>query len=128
MSGRKRPSGVGSNSKRFATVHTPEGEELKVPVAKDAATFIFIATETGDWPATPITTLLADASWITEGATLVLEELRPGEGMGSRRTVQVVEMRVQVAVHKGKFGQIKRMVLVDEVSSFDSVMTGGSHE
>lgn len=122
MSGRKRPSGVGSNSRRFAEHVTSEGESLKVPVAKDAGTFVFLATADGGWPRTPVTTLLTDASWIGEGSTLELEELRPGKGMGQRTTVQVVEVRVVVAVHEGKFGQIKRMVLVDEVEPRGRVM------
>lgn len=128
MSRRKRPSGVGSNSRRFAEVTTPDGSTLKVPVAKDAATFIFMATDAGKWPRTPVTTLLVDASWILEGATLELEEMRPGRGMGSRTTVQVVEVRVVVAIHEGKFGQVKRMVLVDEVEPFDDVMGRGDLE
>ena len=121
MSGRKRPSGVGSNSRRFAEVDGPDGDTLSVPVAKDAGTFVFLATESGGWPRKPLTTLLTDASWIGEGSTLVLEEMRPGRGMGTSITVQVVEVRVVVAVHDGKYGQIKRMVLVDEVASREDV-------
>ncbi len=121
MSGRKRPGGVGSNSRRFAEVTTPEGETLKVPVAKDAGTFLFLATESGGWPRQPITTLLSDASWIGEGTTLHLEEMRPGHGMGDTLTVQVIEVRVIVSVHDGKFGQIKSMVLVDEVEPNEAI-------
>lgn len=124
MNRRKRPSGVGSNSRRFAEVTTPDGETLKVPVAKDVGTFIFLATKTGKWPRSPLTTLLTDASWIAEGSTLELEEMRPGRGMGDVLTVQVVEVKVRVSIHEGKFGQIKRMVLVDEVASYDEVMGG----
>lgn len=120
---RRRPSGRGSNSRRFAEVPGPDGSTLRVPQVKDAATFIYLAETDGSWPRTPAATLLVDASWLVEGATFELTEMRPGKGMGTTTTVQVVEARVEVAVHEGKYAQIKRLLLVDPVEGYDGLMT-----
>lgn len=120
---RQRPSGAGSNSRRLAAVSQPDGSELLVPQVKDAATFIFIAEPDGSWPRRPLTTLLIDAAWVEEGSTLHLEEMRPGHGMGRVLTAQVVDVRVHITIHPGKYGQIKRMLLVDPVVPYEDVMT-----
>lgn len=59
--------------------------------------------------------MLYDASWIKEGVTFEIEDLRPGHGMGSVRTFLAVEVRQRISVFDGKWGQSKRLVLAAEV-------------
>lgn len=121
---RKRPSGAGSNSKRFAVETRPDGTQVRVPATKDIGTFVYIAGEDGSWPKLPTTTLLLDLPWLQEGATVRLRDMRPGEGMGREITVQVIEQRVAIAIFPGRYGQVQREVLVDEVAAFEDVMAG----
>lgn len=114
-----RPSGEGSNSRRFAVVRE-EGKPVKIPVVKDAGTFIYLSTDSS-WPKAPITTLLVDASWIQEGETFWLKELRPGKGMGSKVRVAVIGVDMTISVYPGKFGQIERHVLVNAVPDMDDL-------
>lgn len=114
---RKRPSGAGSKSQRLVKESGPDGDELLVPQVKDAATAIFVANEDGTWPAKPVTVLLTDAAWIQEGATFTLEEMRPGRGMGSKITAQVIDVRVHISIWPGKYGQIKRFILAHPMPS-----------
>lgn len=118
---RRRPSGDGSNSRRFATVTGPEGERLKVPVVKDAATFIYVADAEGEWPETFATKVLGDYAWLGLGSEFQLEEMEPGQGMGTRQTVRVIDQRVRITKHRGRWGQLKRLVLVAEVPDTDTV-------
>ena len=112
---RKKPSGAGSNSRRFADVTRPDGTTLKVPVVKDAATFIYVS-ENGEWPADYTCKLLYDATWMQDNVVFELEEVGAGMGMGETRTVQVLEVRNTVMVDRsGKytsFGQTIKRVLV----------------
>lgn len=120
---RQRPSGIGSNSRRFASV-----DDTKVPVAKDAATIVYVRAHDGSWPTKPTARLLYDASWITEGVTFEVEDLRPGRGMGSVRTFIAVEVRQRITVFDGKWGQSKRLVLAAEVlpaSVFEEAIVEG---
>lgn len=105
---RRRPSGA---KNKFTSVTKPDGSKEQIPVAKDVGTFIYLANEDGSWPDKPLTTLLVDATWLTEGATCLLEEMRPGKGMGETRAVQVIEHDITISVH-GKYAQAKRRVLV----------------
>ncbi|BDP42885.1 hypothetical protein DAETH_28540 [Deinococcus aetherius] len=121
MSGRKRPSGAGSNSKRFAEVK--KGDEVtKIPVVKDAGTFIYLS-EDHSWPTLPVTTLLTDVSWIQEGSVFTLKDNRPGTrgGMGHKTKVFVVAVDMTVAIWPGKYGQIERHVLTNPVPSNDEL-------
>ena len=43
----KRPSGAGSNSRRFATITKPDGTKVKVPAVKYAGTIIYLADDAG---------------------------------------------------------------------------------
>ncbi len=117
---RKRPSGLGSNSRRFATITEPDGTKLKVPAAKDAATFVYVS-ENGGWPRNAITALTYDVTWLVEGAFVDLKEMRPGRGMGEIRTFQVLEVRQEICVYPGKYGQAIRMVLLREVRSTNEI-------
>ena len=86
MSGRKRPSGLGSNSRRFASITNPDGTATSVPAARDACTYVCIE-EGGEWPRAATAVLLYDAVWMAEGKTFRIKEMRPGRGMGSTTSV-----------------------------------------
>ena len=115
MTGRKRPSGNGAHSTRFAEVKR-DGDILKIPVVKDAWAFLFLADEGGDWPKKPSTVLLVAADF-REGDVFELEEGRPGSGMGTIMSVKVLEVVRRVVIHPGKFGPVKYMILVVPVVS-----------
>ncbi|GGO24919.1 hypothetical protein [Deinococcus humi] len=117
--GNRRPSGVGSNSQRFAVVQMPDGGEAKVPAAKDAATYICEATPKGDWPKQALIVLLYDAVWLNEGSVFEVEEMRPGRGMGVLKTLRVIVARARVQLHEGRYGQMQRWVLCEEVAGED---------
>lgn len=123
----RRPSGLGSNSRRFAEVTQADGEKILVPAPRDAATYLYIATESGGWPkGRPLCTLLYDATWMVEGVVFELEEMGAGHGMGNKTTVRVTDTRAVVAIDSGKkktsgYGQIKRSVLLTVTPSNDDM-------
>lgn len=121
MSTRKRPSGVGSNSRRFVKYPDSEGREIRVPVAKDAGTFVYICGRNGGWPSTPVVSLAYDAQWLVEGAVFEVVEMRPGQGMGTQRMVEVIDVRLRVSLHPGKWGQAQRLVLATPVEHDDDL-------
>lgn len=114
MSGRKRPSGLGSNSRRFAEVAATDGSTVRIPVTKDVGTVIYLADENGAWPRAPHVTLLVNLAELHDGATFEMVDLRPGR-MGQSMTVTVIEVRVRVNLFEGKYGQVIRSVLVTPV-------------
>lgn len=122
MSGRKRPSGVGSNSRRFADVTTPAGEHLKVPVVKDVGTFLFVRSPGEPWPRKATALLLDPAVELQEGALIELEEVGAGAGMGALTGATIVRVVVRVAVDSTgrytKFAQLKRLVYAERGPSF----------
>jgi len=122
---RKKPSGDGNKSRRFALVTQPDGSTLKVPVVKDAGTFLYLANPDGSWPRTTLTTLLYDAAWMQENVRFELEELAPGLGMGERSTVHILAVHNIVSVDRSgkyaKFGQVKKLVLIKPTSSTDDL-------
>lgn len=103
-----------------------------IPVVKDAATFIYIANGDGTWPPRPITALLTDLPWMEEGATFLLKDLRPGESMGATAEARVIETNTDVEVHRGKWGQVRRRVLVEildgDISFFASSIRAGEQK
>jgi len=121
VSGRKRPSGVGSNSRRFAEIQTPDGETLKVPVAKDVGTFLYITDIGASWPRHPSALLLDSASDLQEGALIEIEEAGAGAGMGSITGARIEKVVVRVAVDSSgrysRFAQLKRLVFARRVPS-----------
>lgn len=119
MSRRTRPSGAGSNSRRFVERHEPDGSLVRVPAVKDAGSFVYIREHGGGWPNEPVVTLAYDAQWLTEGAVLELKEMRPGHGMGRLTMVQVVELRIQIGLFEGKYGQVHRLALVAPIEHDD---------
>lgn len=114
---RRRASGEGGNSKRFAFVRMPDGREAKVPAAKDAATYICLANPDGSWPDKADITLLYDVTHLVEGKTFRIKEMRPGHGMGQYKSVRVVEEDFVIDQHEGNYGQAQRALLCVEVAS-----------
>lgn len=114
---RRRASGEGSNSKRFAFVRMPDGREARIPAAKDAGTFICLATPDGGWPDRAEITLLYDVTHLVEGSTFRIKEMRPGHGMGQTKTVRVIETDFEIEQHEGCYGQAKRALLCVPVLS-----------
>lgn len=111
---RRRPGGITEKSTRFAEYGLPDGTKLKIPVVKDAATFVYVADENGKWPKSPAVTLLIDLNWMAEGVVFGLEEMRPGHNMGSISTMQAIAVYNIISRFPGKYGQLKRLVLVRE--------------
>lgn len=111
---RKKPSGDGNKSRRFAEVTQPDGTTLKVPVVKDAGTFIYLANPDKSWPKKTLATLLYDAAWMVEGVRFELEELAPIAG--SRQTVHILAVHNIVSLDRtgkySKFAQVKKLVLI----------------
>lgn len=119
---RRKPSGMGGNSKRFATVKMPDGRQAKIPAAKDAATYVCLATPEGGWPDKALVVLLYDVTWLVEGSVLELEEMRPGQGMGSVETLRVINSRTRLQLHEGCYGQMQRWLLCEVMESVDERM------
>jgi hypothetical protein len=117
---RRRASGPGSNSRRFAGIRRPDGSIDKVPAAKDAATYLFEATEAGEWPQRYFVKFLYEATTLTAGAVFDLKEMRPGEGMGRMRRMRVVAAETEVDVYPNGYGQLKRLVLVTGVAETEA--------
>lgn len=121
MTPKRRPSGDGKNSRRFATVETPRGI-VKIPVVKDAGTVVYFS-EDYTWPQSPVTTILTDTTWMVEGSTFNLVDMRPanGKGMGHKTRVVVVAVDMDLLRFEGKFGQVLRRVLVNEAPSIEDM-------
>lgn len=134
MARERRPSGLGNKSRRFATVTQADGEKVTVPAPKDAATYLYVATESGTWPdSRPLCTLLYDATWMVEGTVFELEEMGAGHGMGTKSTVRVTDTHAVVAIDSGRiktngYGQIKRSVLVEVVADSDDIAELGTDD
>lgn len=122
---RKKPSGDGNKSRRFAEVTQPDGTTLKVPVVKDAGTFIYLANPNKSWPKKTLATLLYDAAWMVEGVRFELEELAPGLNMGSRSTVHILAVHNIVSLDRtgkySKFAQVKKLVLITPTANTDDL-------
>ncbi len=122
----KRPSGAGSNSRRFATLARPDGTKVKVPVIKNAGTAIYEAEPDGSWPNDPTVVVLEDVDWLEEGAAFDLEETAAGKGMGTLRRMRVVEVRKTIGADSSgkfhKYGQTKRLVLVAPTEDYAEAM------
>ncbi|GEM44793.1 hypothetical protein [Deinococcus cellulosilyticus] len=115
---RRRPGG--ESTKRLAEVTQPDGKSLKVPAAKDVGTFLYV-TEDGKWPKAPTTCLLLDMPYLQVGSTIYMEEMRPGHNMGTHRFMEVIDTRVSVGVFPGKYGQVKRLLLLMERTSDEAM-------
>jgi hypothetical protein len=116
---RRRPSGPGSNSRRFADIKRPDGSIDKVPAAKDAATYLFLATASGEWPPQFFVKFLYDAVSLDQGTVFELQEMRPGEGMGRISRLKVLSAHSRIDVYPNGHGQLRRLVLVEEMPDTD---------
>ena len=118
---RQRPTSLGSNSQRHARLNAPDGQEIKIPVTRSAATAWYVADADGNWPRRDTLMIDTETNWLREGDVIELVEMRPGEGMGSSEMYQAIEIRNQVRRFEGRYGQIMRLVLLVPVASADSV-------
>lgn len=103
----------GRNAKQLPRSVTVAGEEI--PVTKDAGTFIYLTEDGQSWPKRPTVALPLDVAWLQEGSIVALRDLRPGFFMGKLSHVRVLEINTEFLIHPGKWGQIRREVLVEEI-------------
>lgn len=87
-----------------------------IPITKDAGTFIYVAEADGTWPKKHLVAVPIDVPWVQERAQLSIKDLRPGFGMGKLTHVRVLQVELEVELHAGKWGQIRRRVLVEEIA------------
>lgn len=133
MSRRKRPSGVGSNSRRFAEISTPDGSSLKVPIAKDVGTFLYVRNRGEAKPTEPTAVLLDAASELQEGALIEIEEFGAGAGMGTIVGARVDEVTLRLSIDStgrfSKFAQLKKIVHLVRVPWIsETVLVAGDRE
>lgn len=115
----RRPSGLGSNSRKFTEVRAPDGKSFTVVKARSAATLLCLA-EDGGWPERGFVMLDFDLD-ARAGDLLEVEEGRPGKGLGEIRAVRVIESRPRVRTPEGSgnYGQLQRWVLVEPVPGYE---------
>ncbi len=97
----------------------------KIPLRKDEASEIYVERADGTPDPKPLTTLLGDGAWLVNGAVFTTNRL------GERTQYQVTRVEFEIDVHqnRGRYGQLRRRVLVvqhftnDEVAS--ELMGGG---
>jgi hypothetical protein len=97
----------------------------KIPIRKDEATEFYLEGDDGTVSQKPLTTLLGDGSWCVEGAEFSTNHL------GTRERYQVVRVEFEIDVHdkRGRYGQLRRRVLVVGLSSEpETQLFGGNHE
>lgn len=129
---RKRPSGAGSNSTRFAEITNRAGERIKIPVVKDAATLFYRAIDGERWPTPrdPQVIILRDLQ-LDEGDTFRLTNLTPG-AMGQTGKVLIIAAELEVLFsEKTKYGQhLRHLLFVDapELDELSDALLGGDDE
>ena len=87
----------------------------RIPRLDDIATLLYLATETGDWPAKPTNYIRGDIPWLQDGAVITLRNLDPHGEMGATYTVQVLATQIEIHLLPGKWGQVLRKVLLERV-------------
>jgi hypothetical protein len=97
------------------------GEEI--PVSKDAGTFIYVSEDGETWPKRPLVGLPLDLAWLQIGDVLQLKDLRPGFFMGQLSPVRLVDVRIEILIHPGKWGQVRRNVLAVPAETDDEYIT-----
>lgn len=127
MTRQRRPSGLNAGQSRFATKDMPDGSQILIPQTQDAATYIYVVNEDGEWPRVHAAKLLYDVIWLTEGTFINVENLAPP--MGAIGWHQVVDVRLSLSIDQPRggtakrktqgFGQIKRLVLLKPVPSYN---------
>lgn len=127
---RKRPSGLGGNSRQFARIEQPDGQELFVPKVRGAGTFLYLADENGEWPSTWTSVILDPAYELQEGTLFEVEKgdpaRNPGEpGVGTIIGAKVVKAQVRVTINVdkryGKYGLLKRLVYAVPVPNYEEL-------
>ena len=96
----------GLKAKRFF-----EFEGQKIPIAKDESTELYEEREDGTVNEKPITVLLGYTGDLSEGSTFTVKRL--GEALAYR--VVLVELEIDVHPGLGKYGQVRRRLLVEEI-------------
>lgn len=92
-----------------------KGEEI--PVTKDSGTFIYLAEADGVWPKKPVVALPLDVQWLEPGLELRVRDIRPDFFTGDFLHVRVLDTDVQIEIRPGKWGQIRRNVLVEQIAT-----------
>lgn len=100
------------------SVTDDRGEEI--PVTKDAGTFIYVTEDGETWPKRPLVGLPLDLAWLGEGDVLAIRDLRPNFFMGKLSHVRVLAIKTEILVHPGKWGQVRREALVEELEDWDA--------
>ncbi len=103
------------------SVTDDRGEEI--PVSKDAGTFIYVSEDGQSWPKRPLVGLPLDLAWLQIGDVLQLKDLRPGFFMGQLSPVRLVDVRIEILIHPGKWGQVRRNVLAVPAETDDEYIT-----
>ncbi|GBF05878.1 hypothetical protein DAERI_060138 [Deinococcus aerius] len=118
---RRRPSGLGSNSRKFSEVRMPDGKTFVVVRARSAATLLCLAEDGGGWPDRGFTVLDFDLASARPGDLLEIEGGRAGQGLGEISAVRVIESRARVRTPEGggNYGQLQRWVLVEPVPGYE---------
>ncbi len=126
MTRERRPSGLSPKQRRFATRPGPDGSDILIPLTQDAATYIYVCDDNGEWVQPHAAKLLYDAMWLTEGTIINVENLAPPMGMIGYH--QVVEVRLILSIDQPRkgtqrrtkgFGQVKRLVLLQPLPEYD---------
>ena len=88
---------------------------LSIPLRKDESTEIYLESEDGGVQRKPLTVLLGDGSWAKDGVTFTTNRL----GEVTTYSVVLVEIEVEIHDRRGKYGQIRRRVLVAPMNTTD---------
>lgn len=100
----------GKNAEQLPrSVTDDRGEEI--PVTKDAGTFLYVSEDGNAWPKRPTVGLPLDLAWLQVGDLVSLRDLRPGFSMGDLSPVRLIEIKTELLIHPGKWGQLRRNVL-----------------
>lgn len=102
----------------------------RIPANLDEITYLYFA-EDGGWPPAPFLLLRKDLDWLQEGQVLAIRDLRPESQMGKVTHVRVLEVQAEIQLHRGRYGQLVRKVLLEPIPSMEEVnriVAEGDHE
>jgi hypothetical protein len=88
---------------------------LKIPLRKDESTEIYLEVD-GEAQRKPLTILLGDGSWAKQDQRFTINRL----GTITTYQIALVEMEVDVHDKRGKYGQLRRRVLVAPVVDLET--------
>ncbi|NJK42965.1 MAG: hypothetical protein HC933_00705 [Pleurocapsa sp. SU_196_0] len=91
----------------------------KIPIRKDEATEFYVDGVLES--RRPLVTLLGDGSWAVEGQTFAVNIL------GERMFYQVVRVEYEIDLHqkRGRYGQLRRRVLIALIVNPELILEGG---